>query len=317
MTDRTAILADGTTDACRLIHGASDGWPGWYVERLGNFFLSQSEYPPRDDEVAHLERIVADHPGSGAYHKILNRRVRATTPEEACPQHLCGAPAPDRFTIHENGVSYELSFKEGYSVGIFLDQRENRRRILDRQIAPGFALPDAPAEVLNTFSYTCAFSACAAKAGYRATSLDLSRKYLDWGRRNFELNAFDPAQHDFIYGDAFDWMRRLAKKGRSYAFIILDPPTFSQSKESGVFRAEKDYATLVTAALPLLAPNGILLASTNAAGLTREAFIHQIHEAVRAGRRRVARELHAGQPPDFPASPDEPAYLKTHWLRIA
>ena len=119
--------------------------------------------------------------------------------------------------------------------------------------------------MLNIFAYTCGFSVCAAKAGARTTSLDLSKRWLDWGKRNFALNQLEPAGHEFIYGDAFDWLRRLAKKERRFDVILLDPPTFSQSKESGVFQAEKDYGRLVTAALPLLKAGGVLFASTNAA----------------------------------------------------
>ena len=95
------------------------------------------------------------------------------------------------------------------------------------------------------FAYTCGFSVCAAQAGARVTSLDLSKKYLDWGKPNFEINGLDPSQHDFIFGDAFEWFRRLSKKGRSYEVILLDPPTFSRSKERGVFQAEKNYGDLV------------------------------------------------------------------------
>ncbi len=80
---------------------------------------------------------------------------------------------------------------------------------------------------------------CAARVGAHTTSLDLSKKYLEWGKRNFTLNGLDPAAHDFIYGDTFDWLRRLAKKGRVFDAVVLDPPTFSQSKEHGTFRAEK------------------------------------------------------------------------------
>ena len=105
----------------------------------------------------------------------------------------------------------------------------------------------------------------AARAGARTTSLDLSKKYLEWGKRNFALNNLDPTPHDFIYGDAFNWLKRLAKMGRRFDVVILDPPTFSQSKESGVFRAEKDYGKLVAAALPLIKAGGVLFASTNAA----------------------------------------------------
>src|SRR6202040_322297 len=141
-------------------------------------------------------------------------------------------------------LQFELSFNEGYSVGLFFDQRDNRRRLLVNHVAAEFPLfPGGAdeAEVLNTFAYTCGFSVAAAKAGARATSLDLSKKYLEWGKRNFALNQLDPAAHDFIFGDVFDWLRRLAKKGRAFDVVILDPPTFSQSREAGTFQAEKDY----------------------------------------------------------------------------
>jgi 23S rRNA (cytosine1962-C5)-methyltransferase len=175
----------------------------------------------------------------------------------------------------------------------------------------------AGAEVLNVFAYTCAFSVCAALAGARATSLDLSKKYLDWGRRNFALNSLDPAGHDFIFGDAFDWLRRLAKKGRSFDVVLLDPPTFSTSKDGGRWQAERDYGRLVTATLPLVKTGGVLFASTNAARLTPEVFVTTVREAIAASGRRVLKEHYAPQPPDFPISKSEPAYLKTTWLRLA
>jgi 23S rRNA (cytosine1962-C5)-methyltransferase len=212
-----------------------------------------------------------------------------------------------------------LSFAEGYSVGLFLDQRDNRRRFLVNHVAAGFPLfngDPAGAEVLNTFAYTCGFSVCAAKAGARVTSLDLSKKYLEWGRRNFVLNGLDPAQHDFIYGEAFGWLRRLAKKGRTFDALILDPPTFSQAKEVGVFRAEKDYGKLVAAALPLLKAGGVLLASTNAATLPADDFIRLVETAVTSAGRTIRHRHYVPQPPDFPISRAEPGYLKTLWLRV-
>ena len=169
---------------------------------------------------------------------------------------------------------------------------------------------------MNCFAYTCGFSVAAAKAGARTTSLDLSKKYLEWGKRNFTLNGLDPAAHDFIYGDAFDWLRRLAKKGRAFDAVVLDPPTFSQSKEYGVFRAEKDYGKLVTAALPVLKPGGVLLASTNAADWPPENFLTEVEAAVHGAKRKILQRHYVPQPPDFPISRDEPAYLKTVWMRI-
>ena len=149
------------------------------------------------------------------------------------------------------------------------------------------------------------------------TSIDLSRKYLEWGKRNFALNQLDPASHDFIYGDAFDWLRRLAKRGRLFEVIILDPPTFSQSREGGSFQAEKDYGRLVKTALPLLKPNGVLFVSTNTARLEAKDFLTTLAEAVHSVERTVLQQHYFPQPPDFPIHRLEPAYLKTVWLRVS
>ncbi len=333
-TLRSAIIEPEMTDAFRVIHGASDGWPGWYVERLGKFLLSQSEQPLHAGQREELARLAKIFSATGAYHKILSRQVRRTTAAEASPQLVWGEAAPERFEVLENGIRFELSFNEGYSTGLFLDQRDNRRRFLTGHISGDFRLPiadcrlsESPAnstaqsgnrklEILNCFAYTCGFSVCAARAGAKTTSLDLSKKYLEWGRRNFELNGLDPAAHDFIYGDAFDWLRRLAKKGRAFDAVALDPPTFSQSKEHGVFRAEKDYGELVTAALPLVNPGGVLFAATNAADWPPEKFLAAVEKAIHTSRRNILQRHYVPQPPDFPISRAEPAYLKTVWLRI-
>jgi len=332
---RTAVIESENTNAFRVIHGASDGWPGWFVEKLGDFLLSHAEAPLDAKQTVELSRLAIVFAARGAYHKTLSRQVRRSTTAEVSPQLVIGEVVPERFEILENCVRYEMSFNEGYSVGLFLDQRDNRRRLLTGHIAADFQLPIANCqltkgathtaqqigtrklEILNTFAYTCGFSICAARAGARVTSLDLSKKYLEWGKRNFALNGLDAAAHDFIYGDTFDWLRRLAKKGRAFDAVVLDPPTFSQSKENGTFRAEKDYGKLVAAALPVLKSDGVLLASTNAADFSPEDFLADIETAVRAAKRKILKRHYVPQPPDFPISRDEPAHLKTVWMMIA
>jgi 23S rRNA (cytosine1962-C5)-methyltransferase len=327
---RMALLDSEETNAFRIIHGMSDGWPGWYVEKLGDYLLSESvsgsskpgsllkNMPPEGTENAELEKLVKRFTIRGVYHKALRRQVAQTTPEDSSPRLLFGEPAPERFLIQENGLQFELSFNEGYSVGLFLDQRDNRRRLLTGHIAADFKVPqqDRPREVLNTFAYTCGFSACAAKSGARTTNLDLSKKYLDWGRRNFELNGLDPTAHDFIFGDVFEWLRRFGKKDRKFDLILLDPPTFSRSKESGVFQVEKDYPKLVEAALAVLKPGGILFASTNSAVWPPQGFVSAIKTPIHAARRKTLNEHYFPQPPDFPVSSNELAYLKTIWLQL-
>jgi 23S rRNA (cytosine1962-C5)-methyltransferase len=98
---------------------------------------------------------------------------------------------------------------------------------------------------------------------------------------------------------------------------VLDPPTFSQSKEQGTFRAEKDYGRLVAAALPVIKPGGVLLASTNAADWPPEEFLADVEQAVGAAKRKILQKHYVPQPPDFPINREEPAYLKTVWVRIS
>ncbi|MEP6663497.1 MAG: class I SAM-dependent methyltransferase [Verrucomicrobiota bacterium] len=316
---RFSLIDGQDTNAFRLIHGAGDRERGWYVERLGDFLLSQSQNSLRVEQHAVLEALLKQIGARGVYHKILTRRMGRTSTAQAAPQFVSGEKAPNEFMVRENEIQFALSFNEGYSNGLFLDQRENRRRILTGYIAPDFFLKRSPENfsVLNTFAYTCGFSVCAAKSGATTTSLDLSKKYLEWGKKNFALNGLDAAKHDFIFGDAFDWMKRLAKQNRQFDLIILDPPTFSQSKERGAFRAEKDYGKLVAAALPLLKRLGILLASTNAADVVPKVFLETIQSAIQQGGRKMVQQHYAPQPPDFPVSREEPAYLKTVWLKIA
>lgn len=317
---RRAFIDPVATTAYRRVHGAADGRPGWYVDRLGDFLLASRVGGEEDAAVPEwLVELARESGARGIYRRRLDRQIRGTEPEAVSPRLVWGTPAPEEFEILENGLRYRLSFAEGYSVGLFLDQRDNRRRLQANWVGPDFPVRAAGmsgAEVLNVFAYTCGFSVAAASAGARVTSLDLSRKYLDWGRRNFEANALDPAGHDFIYGDAFDWMRRLAKKGRRFDVVLVDPPTFSQSKERGVFRVETDYAELVTAAAGLLAPGGVLFGSTNASRLEPEWWLEMVNAGLAAVGRSAGRSLFIPQPPDFPTSREEPGYLKTVWLRV-
>ena len=312
---RAAVIDPAATDAFRLLHGAADGWPSLYADRLGEFLLAQSAGILTGEERAWVEELGRRFSARGLYHKILRRQSGNRPASESAPQWLAGETAPGEIVARENGLRFALRLAGGGPAGLFLDQRENRRRLLTGYIAPDFTL-DRPARVLNAFAYTCGFSVCAAAGGARVTSLDLSKKYLEWGKRNFALNGLDPAAHEFIFGDAFAWFRRLAKKGRLFDVIILDPPTFSRSKEHGVFQADRDYGMLAAAALPLLRRDGILLASTNAATLPPERFLEMVTRAVTRAGRRVTRQHYAPQPPDFPVHRQEPAYLKTVWLRV-
>jgi len=316
---RQALLPPAETDSFRLVHGASDGFPGWYVDQLGPFLLSQSETPLRNKQVRCLAEWQALSNLEGAFQKQLPKDLRGSTVRETSPVPLLGKDSPTTFVVRENGLSFEISFSAGHSVGLFLDQRENRQRCLHNVISPGLPiLPEGlPGKTaLNAFSYTCGFSVCLAAAGMSVTSIDLSRKYLEWGRRNFEHNELDLEPHSFLAGDVFDWFRRLSKKGKTFDLIILDPPTFSQSKRGGVFRTEKDYPRLVDQALAVLSKRGALLTCTNTARISPEEFSHSLRRQIQASGRSAQAEVYVAQPFDFPISREERAHFKSIWWQI-
>jgi 23S rRNA (cytosine1962-C5)-methyltransferase len=202
-------------------------------------------------------------------------------------------PALERFPIRENGVTYLINFGEGLATGLFLDQRENRYRLLHAR----------GQRVLNCFAYTCAFSVAAAKGGATTTSVDLSRNYLEWGKENFRANNLDLAGHEFLHGDVFEWLKRFTRRGQTWDIVLLDPPTFSTTKKGRVFRATRDYLELVTLAAALVAPGGELFCSTNQRRFTPAEFERTVRQCG-----RPVRALEFGTVPfDFlPAD-----YLKT------
>ena len=308
---RRAGLFDAQTTGYRLIHGESDGWPGLVLDRYDTTLalkLYTAAWLPRMDET--LALIKAQIPSERIVLR-LSRNLQAAAAKDF-QQHdgqiLFGAPPEGAVIFCENGVRFEADVIRGQKTGFFLDQRENRREV--ETLAAG-------RRVLNAFSFSGGFSVYAARGGAKSvTDLDISAHALESAKRNFALNGLDPAAHDFIYGDTFDWLKRLARKQRLFDVVILDPPTFSQSKEGGVFRAEKDYGRLVRAALPVLRPGGVLFASTNAAEWKPEDFLADVERAILAAGRKIVQRHYVPQPPDFPVSRAEPAYLKTVWMRV-
>jgi 23S rRNA (cytosine1962-C5)-methyltransferase len=204
---------------------------------------------------------------------------------------VAGETLPMPLTVRENGLRYEVRLDEGFSTGLFLDQRENRRALM--QGARGI-------RALNLFAHTCSFGVALAAAGAATANVDVSRRYLDWGRRNYALNGLDPETHRFHAMDAFRYLDWAAGRGLRHDLLILDPPTFSTgTKRRGVppFSAERDYARLVEAALPLLAPGGRIFAATNAASLCRKGALRE--RILRALGRAPEWLPLPGAPPDF------------------
>ncbi len=307
------------TNAYRLVNGQADGWENLYVDRLGQFLLAQSPHALAKAEVEAAIEWKNRLRLKGVYYRKLDRQVQFSTKRMASPRLLIGLEAPDIFEVKENGLTFHLSLSQGYSTGLFLDMRQNRQRIIKNLVEPGFPVfqfTTKKPRALNIFAYTCAFSVCAASAGAATYNIDLSRRYLERGQSNMRRNGIEPEQHEFIYGDAVDWMKRLAKRGESYDLVILDPPTFSRSKKSGLFLSKRDYSLLTKLAAPLVRKKGLLLACCNTAGFSEKKFLYDVKIGLHLAERHIIKAFSAPQPIDFPLAPNEPSYLKVWWLKI-
>lgn len=165
-------------------------------------------------------------------------------------------PRGEDFIVGEGGHRFIVNLTDYLDTGLFLDHRETRALV--QSLAAG-------RRFLNLFCYTGSFSVYAAAGGAKtSTSVDLSNTYLDWARRNFELNGMDAGRHRLIHADARWFVRDEAAAGQRYDLIVLDPPSFSNSKRmQGVLDVQRDHAPFIRDCVEILVPAGDLLFSTN------------------------------------------------------
>jgi 23S rRNA (cytosine1962-C5)-methyltransferase len=272
------------TDALRLCT-APDGW----VERFGVDVLISYKTD------ATLERLKTELclwalNVNFNFRRVFARFLPKHNADREAPTLILGDPGTNlQSTALERTLRYAIDFGTGYSVGLFIDQRENRRFVRDV----------APKTLLNCFAYTCSFSVAAATVGAKTVSVDLSKKSLSRGRENFALNSLPTTDHRFLADDVMAVLPRLARKGEKFDVIILDPPTFSRSHRGKAFQVEQDFETLLLAALEVAERNAKILLSTNCSTLRQPALEVMGRFCLKATRR--AGEFHREPPlPDFP-----------------
>lgn len=154
----------------------------------------------------------------------------------------------------EGGLRFIVNLSDYLDTGLFLDHRPTRAMVRERA---------AGKRVLNLFAYTGSFTVYAADGGAASTcTIDLSNTYLDWARRNLELNGLPGPQHAFIRADVLAWLRD--PPSGEYDLIVLDPPTFSNSKRmDDILDVQRDHPELIRRCLRRLSPEGTLFFSTN------------------------------------------------------
>lgn len=299
----------GQTDAYRLVNGAGDLLPGLVVDVYGAWAVL-SLY---DAELVARARALGEQLIALGFRGVYSKtRVRADLRRqeatELAPEGpLLGEAAPAGLVVTEAGLRVEVALADGLSTGLFVDQRDNRRRV--KQLARG-------GRVLNLFAYTCSFSVAAALGGAsEVVSVDLSGRALERGRRNFELNGLDPSAHRFFKEDAVKWLGRAARRGERFRVVVLDPPSFS-TVGKGTFSVAKGYGEVAALALALVEPEGHLLAVTNHTRTSLEALRKILHRAAQQAGRTLVTLRDAPSGLDCPEGPEGPWPSKSVWAKV-
>jgi 23S rRNA (cytosine1962-C5)-methyltransferase len=144
-------------------------------------------------------------------------------------------------------------------------------------------------------------------------NVDVSRPYLDWGKANYAASGLAVDERDFIYGDAFDWLNRFARRSQAFDVVIVDPPSFSSTP----FSVTRDYPRLVAAAAGVVVPHGVLLAATNHAQTSEARFDGWLREGLALAGRSAEVVARWHEPSvDFPVARGGRPYLKVHALEL-
>lgn len=303
--NRRAYYQDDLTTAFRLFNQEGDGFGGLTVDLYGDYAV----FSWYNSYVYQIRKVISEAFRQvfpevlGAYEKI---RFKGLDYESA---HVYGQEAPDFFTVLENGVLYQVFMNDGLMTGIFLDQHEVRGSLVD-----GLAMGKS---LLNMFSYTAAFSVAAAMGGAsQTTSVDLAKRSRELSQVHFQANGLSTDDHRFIVMDVFEYFKYAKRKGLTYDVIVLDPPSFARNKKQ-TFSVAKDYHKLLSQSLEILNPGGIIIASTNAANVSRQKFTEQIDKGFAGRSYQILNKY--GLPADFAYNKKDESsnYLKVISMKVS
>ncbi len=300
---RETLAISSRSTAYRLIHSEADGLPGFTVDKYNDFlsiqFLSIGMDMRRDLILDILQQEVK---ATG----IVERYSPGVRQREGLPEieyrYMIQEP-PEKFTITEYGMKFEVSFKSGQKTGFYIDQRENRYKL---------SRFGYQRRILDAFCYSGGFGiALAAKSKVNEVIfMDSSAQALKLAEANWNLNQLT-AKHSFEKADIFEKLPQMQKAGEQFDMIILDPPKVApdaSSIRSGIESLEK----LNTTACMMLKPGGILATCDCSGLITNEEFLRIVGKASIESQRniKIFDILSAG--PDHPIIPSCPenSYLK-------
>jgi 23S rRNA (cytosine1962-C5)-methyltransferase len=309
LSARERVVEPSSSDACRLVHGESDGLPGLIADHYAGALVLQllSAGPERWRDT--LSSLLFELSGAQGIYERSDVDVRRL---EGLPERsgvLLG-PEPDgRLAIRENGLRFWVDVRSGHKTGFYLDQRINRRLV--GRLAQG-------REVLDCFSYTGGFTLNALAAGaVSVLSVEASGEAIALARENLRLNELPEEGVDWLEGDVFQVLRGFRDRGHRFDLIILDPPKFAATAAQAE-RAARGYKDINLLALKLLRPGGLLATFSCSGGISADLF-QKILAGAALDAGVAAQILYSmQQAPDHPVALNFPegAYLKGLLLGI-
>ncbi|HEY6239739.1 MAG TPA: class I SAM-dependent rRNA methyltransferase [Burkholderiales bacterium] len=260
---RRAEIPLEITNALRLVHGESDGLPGFIADRYADTLVVQLLSAGCERWRETLIGILREQSACARVYERSDTEGREL--EGLAPRAgLAAGPAADRpLMIVEHGIRYEVDVAAGQKTGFYLDQRDNRARV---------GLLAGGREVLNGFSYTGGFTLSALAGGARSVlSIDSSAQALELAKRNLDLNGLAAERAEWLDADVFGALRKLQREGRRFDLVVLDPPKFAPTPKDAE-RAARGYKDINLNALKLLRPGGLLATFSCSGGVSPELF---------------------------------------------
>ena len=264
LRERLKVPSEGV----RLVHGESDGLPGFVVDRYGNTLVAQFLSSGAERWKKVLADALLDVTGLQRLFERSDANARGLEGLPEVTGWLRGE-GPTDLVIAEHGWRLGLDIATGHKTGFYLDQRESRSRFADWVKRLGAR------RVLNCYCYTGGFTVAALAGGAtEVTSIDSSGPALERARANVALNGFGDAACEFLDADVNAMLRRFGEAGRTFDAIVLDPPKLAPTVAHAE-RAARAYKDINRLALKLLAPGGVLFTYSCSGGISADLF-HKI-----------------------------------------
>ncbi|MCF6340191.1 MAG: class I SAM-dependent rRNA methyltransferase [Sulfurimonas sp.] len=305
---RKEFYADETTTAFRVFNGEGDGVGGLTIDYFDGYYLltwySIGIYKLKKEILQALKSVI-DYKGIYQKKRFDSKGMYLDDSDD----FICGVRANSPIIVKENSANFAIYLDDGSMIGVFLDQRDVRKTIRDKYVKGKI--------ILNTFSYTGAFSIFAALGGAsKTTSVDLAKRSLEKTKEHFSINGIDVDKQDIIVEDVFNYFKYAIRKKLLFDMVVLDPPSFARSKKH-TFSASKDYVNLLKEAIQITAKGGIIVASTNSASFSMMIFKDFISKAFRELNTKFKVEESFSLPKDFKVDKkfQDGDYLKVVFIR--